>query len=103
MPPNEVLFRLTEQASINIGIFFTVRADGVIILKENMIRKHGHCIKSLKETVNGVQITLHDGQNALIKLGQHYAQFADRIIHEGEVAIKGYMDVSPDEWDQDKE
>jgi len=79
MPPNEILGRLAEQAGANISMFF--KEDGE--LDKKAIQKNGHLIKSIRHTVNGIQITMYDGQNALALLGKHYALFIDKF--EGEV------------------
>ncbi len=92
MPANEILARLSEQAAGNIGIFFEIGDDGTLIPDADAIAKNGGALKAIRETKDGLSITMYDGQAALIALGKHYALFIDKF--EGEVKnMPGAADI----------
>lgn len=59
------------------------------------------------DTINNYKhkIKLYDAQAALVQLGRYHGLFTDKVDHNlsGEVAVKGYMHVSPDDWDETTE
>lgn len=92
MEADEILARLSEQARINIGDFFT-RLEGpevlgkpgsVWFLDMEKVRARGHLIKKIKFYKEGdVEIELHDGQAALVHLGKHAGLFKEIMEHTG--------------------
>lgn len=72
MPPEEVLARLALQAE---GKIPTRKIIGP----------------------QGMSVTF-DTRAALELIGKHFALFTERIELSGEVEIKGYLNVSPDDW-----
>ncbi len=45
---------------------------------------------------------VYDARAALELIGKHFALFTERIELGGTVEIKGYMNVSPDDWPDDE-
>jgi phage terminase small subunit len=123
MPANEVLTRLTQQARVNAGDFFKFKhvpvkdEKGQPIVDENtgevvtklvfdsidwdMVRTHGYLIKKLGWARNGQPVLeLHDSQKALELLGKHHRLFFDQVDMNVNGAIKAYVGISPDDWDE---
>ena len=95
MSADEVLTRLTEQGRASVGDFLL--DDGSP--NWTYIKDHGHLLKSIAQTRHGWRIELYDGQNALIQMGKTHGLFTDRHEISGELALKLYENVSPDDWD----
>ena len=99
---DKVLLRLGQQAEASIAEFIDIKGDSFWINLEN-VKRFGHLIKKIRHTKYGIEIELHDSQRALELIGKHYALFTERIELSGEVEIKGYLNVSPDDWpDEDQ-
>lgn len=102
MGANEVLARLTDQASASMEDFVNPEKLGVRVvdLKRAADRGKLHLVKKVTETQHGLSVELHDPQVALIQLGRALGLFVDKTEHSGTLAmsVKGYVDVSPDEW-----
>jgi hypothetical protein len=93
MRTDEILARLSEEARINISVFFVFeeieeKDDQGQVHKRLLFagmnwenfRRYGHLVKSLSWTRSGLPIlTLHDGQNALVQLGRSRGLFTDRM------------------------
>ena len=106
---DEILMRLTEQATASLGDFIIVNPDGDrIAFDPEMIKEKGHLIKRIraKTTVRysekgdqfeytSLDITLHDGQKALELLGKHRGMATERIEQTGEIIVRVEYD-SPD-------
>lgn len=95
----EILGRLSEHGRIDIGIFIRERelplrdgdgnlvkdTDGNVLtyatwdIDLEMVKRHGHLIKSISSTRYGPKIEMHDGQTALVQMGRHYKLFTDSI------------------------
>ena len=75
---DEVLIRLTQQATASISDFIT---DGVTlpVIDIDKVREKGHLIKKLRYTKKGMEIELHDSQAALVHLGRHHVLFSDKL------------------------
>lgn len=82
MSANEVLYRLTEVAQSDLGVF--------IGLSQSELKEHpqSRLIKKYKRTVTTgkddyhqerVEIELHDPLSALVHIGRHYRLFTDRV------------------------
>lgn len=103
MGREEVLFRLTEQARGEHDRFIT--PDGVD-LEALVTAGKAHLVKSVKPTRYGNAIEFYDAQSAAVHIGKHHGLFVER--HEvtgkdGEPFLKGYENVSPDNWNDDKD
>ena len=72
MPPEEVLARLALQAEGKIPTRVIVGPQGI------------------SETF--------DTRAALELIGKHFAIFTERIEIGGELEVKGYLNISPDDW-----
>lgn len=97
MPAPEVIARLTQQARVNMGDF--LHDDGSLNMK--MIKSHGYLIKKLSYNKQGKPIIeLVDSQKALELLGRHHKLFTDAVSIDLNAAVKGYVGISPDDWDE---
>ncbi len=90
---DEILFRLTEQATTSIGEFITINPDGDrISFDPDVIKEMGHLVKRIKANTTvrytekgdqleytSLDLTLHDGQRALELLGKHRGMAPRRI------------------------
>lgn len=93
MSANEVLARLTDQARTSIADLVEIvhyQDDaGVwhtrVKIDREALRTKGHVVKSIRETRNGIHLDLHDGQSALVKLGEFHALFKTKVEHSGEI------------------
>jgi len=98
MDADEVLARLSEQASVNIGDFIIKsvyedeNGEELHSLKLNwdMIKEKGHLIKKITHNQYGPLIELHDGQAALVHMGRHHKLFTDKheVENIGDMVIK---------------
>jgi phage terminase small subunit len=81
LPVDEVLGRLSDMASVDMGDFVAVSEAGFTLAlpKAKKARKL-HLVKKLTHTKYGVSIELHDAQAALEKLGRYHGLFKD--LHE---------------------
>jgi hypothetical protein len=93
MAANEVLVRLTQQATVNIADFVQETVDG-FALNWPVIQQRGYLIKAIKSTQYGPVLELHDGQTALIQIGKHHGLFTERQEHSGKIAIE----MTLEEW-----
>jgi phage terminase small subunit len=115
MSAHEVLDRLAEHARADYADFIVVNEAGEIVLDMDKAQGKTHLIKRVtsRRTIRTlkdaeidettISIELHDAQAALVQLGKHHKLFTDNVQHSGEVTIvKGYVSVSPDSWEKDK-
>lgn len=72
---NEILARLTDQATATLGDFITEHGNAFRI-DVAKVRK-SHCVKKIKQGKYGVEIELYDAQAALDKLGKYRGLFND--------------------------
>jgi phage terminase small subunit len=80
MSANEVLSRLTEQASVNISDFFLIDEDGAVgDVNTAYLKEHGNLVKKIKVEKDKVELELYDGQNALVQLGRRWGVFTDKM------------------------
>lgn len=79
IPQDEVLVRLSLQATSSIGDFITIDKDGWRF-DFKQFKSRGHLIKSIKQGQYGTEIRLHDSQEALVQLGKHYGLFTERMV-----------------------
>lgn len=111
MLADEVLMRLADHARGNLAYFLDRNMN--IDLERAEAQEHLHLLKKVKQRrtlrplkdgtvieVIDTEIELHDPQKALELLGKHYALFQERVALSGELAVKGYVSVSPDDWDE---
>jgi phage terminase small subunit len=125
MRADEVLARLAEQARIDLADFMLFEDEAkvddagqpvldelgnpVIIrtfagLNWKELEKRGHLVKKLSYDRNGRPvIEFHDAQQALIQIGRHLKLFTDNVNLNAEVGVKGFIGVSPDDWDETNE
>jgi phage terminase small subunit len=78
---NEVLARLSEQASSSIEPFLRIDSRGRATLDLAKARKLNklHLIKKLKRGKFGLEIELYDAQKALELLGKYHRLFAEKL------------------------
>ena len=75
---DEVLLRLSQQASASISDFIEFTKEG-FNLDQEKIKQYGHIIKKIEHTKYGVRIELHDSQSALVHIGRYYKLFTDKL------------------------
>lgn len=80
MSADEVLARLSDQATATLDDFFSISKNGAIKidLKKAKERDVLHLLKKYVKGRQGVRIELHDAQAAQVHLGRHYGLFGDR-------------------------
>ncbi len=110
---DEILARLTEQATASIGDFIFINPDGDrIAFDPDVIKEMGHLIKRIKASTTvkytekgdqleytSLDLTLHDGQKALELLSKHRGMATERIEHTGDVTIRIIRDGDSDASD----
>ena len=83
MSANEVLVRLSDQATASVADFVEASPiegkPGRFILDMGEVRKRGHLVKKIRYTQHGLEVELHDAQSALVHLGKYHKLFADRM------------------------
>lgn len=107
MSADEVLTRLTTHARGSIAPFLRLSPSGELRgfdlgdgTPVHLLRKASVTKKSYGEiTEETVTIELYDAQAALVHLGKHHKLFTDNIAHSGQLGVKTYQTVSPDDWD----
>lgn len=84
MQPDEILYRLTEQARADMADFIRPGYSlGWIDLERAREMGITHLIKEFKRDKDGaVQIKLYDAQAALVHLAKLHAMFADHVVIE---------------------
>lgn len=121
MEAGEALKRLAEQARLNPADFYTFETrpvmdvkgdpvlddDGNIVTKTeavinwDAVRERGYLVKGLEYDRRGnLLIRFHDAQNALIHIGKHLKLFSDQVDLNLVNAVKAYIGISPDDWDE---
>ena len=104
---DEIIARLTEQATANIGDFLIVNPDGDrIAFNPEVLKERGHLVKrvtaktTVKYSEKGDQfeyttltLELHDAQKALELLGKHRGMATERIT--GEVVVRVQYENTP--------
>ena len=112
---DEILARLTEQATASIGDFIFINPDGDrIAFDPDKIKDMGHLIKRIKASTTvkytdkgdqleytSLDLTLHDGQKALDLLSKHRGMATEKIEHKhtGDVTIRIIRDGDSDTSD----
>lgn len=107
MTADEVLLRLAEQARANLRPFLRVSDAGEILGFTLSDDTPVHLLKevSLTETEfndvtkRTVSIKLNDPQAALVHLGKHHKLFTEHVNLSGDLAVKTYQVISPEDWD----
>ena len=117
MPLEEVLVRIEEQATASMGDFIILDEEGNVKISRRVLENAGHLIRKInirKKQVENIEkgyvadeetisVELYSAQKALELLGKYYKLFVERIELEGDIGIKGYQLVSPDDWDAEKQ
>lgn len=109
MSADEVVVRLTEHARGSLAPFLDINSAGDLKGFKfgddrplHLLRKASVTKRTIKDmTEETVTIELHDPQAALVHLGKHHKLFTDNIAHSGELGVKTYQTISPDDWDAD--
>lgn len=106
MGADEALLRLGAQARFDVGKYLTFNELGnpAIDLEAVIENGFGHLVKKISHTKYGDTIEFYDAETALLHIGKHHKLFVDRkeVDHtSGGKPIKGYINISPDDWDED--
>lgn len=102
MTANEVLLRLADVARGSIGEFMEFRGGMLPTLNLSQAQDKLHLVKQFKYDSNGLPvIEMYSSYDALVQIGRAHGLFTDRseVEHSGELIVKGYQTVSPDDWD----
>lgn len=107
MTADEVVTRLTEHARGSLAPFLRVTPDGELLgftfgddTPLHLLRKASVTTRRIKDmTETTVTIELHDPQAAIVQLGKHHRLFTDNVALSGQLGVKTYQTVSPDDWD----
>lgn len=107
MSADEVLTRLAEHARGSLAPFLRISPDGNLHGFDVSEDKPLHLLKKASvtrrtyrdTTEETVTIELYDAQAALNLIGKHHKLFTDVTEHTGEIGVKTYQTVSPDDWD----
>lgn len=107
MSADEVVTRLTEHARGSLAPFLDIDAAGALRGFDlgdgkplHLLRKASVITRTMKGTTEKtIMIELHDPQAALVHLGKHYKLFTDNVALSGQLGVKTYQTVSPDDWD----
>lgn len=77
---NEVLARLSAQATADLSPYMSSNNFGKIVLDLGAVKEAGlgHLIKKVTNTKDGSSIEFHDSQAALVHLGRYHALFTDK-------------------------
>jgi len=109
MQTNEVVTRLTQQAQLNASDFFTfiTRKNGereMTGINWAMVEEKGYLVKALKYDRQGrPMVEFYDPQRALELIGRSQGVFIDVLKADVNSEIKGYVGISPDDWDKPNE
>lgn len=86
---DEVLARLSQQATANIADFLdmleatdpqTGEMVRLTLVDWKEVKDRGYLVKKVKANRDGsFELEMYDGQNALIKMGQHHKLFVEKI------------------------
>ena len=98
MSANEVLARLTEHASGDMGDFWSIRANGdpvldltggkLRLIKKMKVKTTTRTISDIDYVTTEVDFDLYDAQSALVQLGRYHKIFTDKTEVSGEIEIK---------------
>lgn len=107
MSADEVLTRLADQARGSLAPFLVTNERGDLQRFDlndeqplHLLKKASVTKRTYKDTTEEtVSIELYDAQAALNLLGKHHKLFTDVTEHTGDIGIKTYKTVSPDDWD----
>ena len=99
MPANEVLARIAEQARSTMDDFLD--EEGKIDIGRARERGKLHLVKVRASTKEGERIELYSAQSALELLAKHHGLLTDNIAISGDITVKGYVSVSPDDFDNE--
>lgn len=96
MEANEVLARLSEQARCAYAEYINEKGEVDLIAMKRDDRMY--LIAGVKETNYGKQIQFHDGQHALIKIGEYHNLFKQGIeLSGGPLVIQYTGNVNPED------
>lgn len=98
MPSYEVLARIADQARSTMDDFLD--EEGKIDLSRARERGKLHLVKSRSVTKEGERVELYSAQSALELLAKHHGLLTDNIAISGDITVKGYVSVTPDQWDE---
>lgn len=106
---DEVLVRLGQQARGEYAQYiYTFSPDGKTRLPAfdfEACAADGnlHLVRKWRYDARGnLEIEFYDAQNALVQLGRHHKLFTDRAEIPGLEALKAYIGISPDDWDEEE-
>lgn len=101
MTADEVLARMAEIARGSMADFITVNGRTRLDFKKAEVTGKLFLIRSYSKGPRGTKIELYSALEALVQLGKAHGLFTEKVdVTSGGQPIKGYMVVSPDDWDE---
>lgn len=105
MDTDEILVRLADHARGTMADFLNPTLETLNLAraeqagKLHLVKKFSHTITEKSENIS---IELYDAQAALVQLGRAHSLFTDNVdVKSGGKALKAYVGISPDDWDDD--
>ena len=105
MDTDEILVGLAEHARGTMEDFLNPTLETLDLAraeragKLHLVRKFSHTVSEKSEHI---AIELYDAQAALVQLGRAHSLFTDNVdVKSGGKALKAYVSISPDDWDDD--
>lgn len=116
MSADEVLVRMAATARGDMGDYMD--DAGQIDIAEMKRRRATHLLRKVKRTTRSgttqsggewqetrLEVELYSAHDAQALIGKHHGLFTEKsdVTIHGDLAIKGYTNVSPDDWDSDQD
>lgn len=106
MGADEALLRLADQARFDVGKYLVVNELNKTSVDLDAIIEagFGHLIKKIHyNAAKELVVEFYSAETALLHIGKHHKLFVDRKevdLTSGGKPIKGYINISPDDWDE---
>lgn len=96
MGPDEVTWRLSEHARVDITEYFTEDPTGEFVVDLARLKADGkgHLIREIQLEDGKVKVRAHCAQSALVHLGKINGQFKDKLEVSGTLSIDDVGDLA---------
>lgn len=83
---DRVLKELSNMIDLDVTEIVSIDSDTVIVKDTSCLTaEQKKCIKSIKQTRDGIEIQFYDKMKALELLGRHLGMFTDKVEHSGNI------------------